>query len=210
MTAPVDLPLVGKFHFRQTSKEALLKVWTEIMQREELRIQTNERVTSVEKDGDGFIVRTSKAAYRASTVLLAIGRRGTPRKLAVPGEELPKVVYRLIDDQYVAKVLVVGGGDSLETGGSAGRVTGLSARRRFGRAKPKNRQRVAQAADRGNLDLLLSSNVSEINHDLVILEHGGTQRAIKNKAVIISAGGVLPNEFLKSVGIQVETKYGTG
>jgi thioredoxin reductase/ferredoxin len=217
MTAPVDLPLVGRFHFRQTSKEALLNVWIEIMQREQLQIQTNERVTSIENDGDGFIVHTSKAAYRASTVLLAIGRRGTPRKLAVPGEELPKVVYRLVDpDQYIGQeVLVVGGGDSaLEAAASVAEVSGtqvtLSYRGdAFGRAKPKNRQRVAQAADRGNLKLLLSSSVSEINQDLVILEHGGTQVAIKNKAVIISAGGVLPNEFLKTVGIRVETKYGT-
>lgn len=217
MTAPVELPLVGKFHFRQTSKEALLKVWTEIMQREQLRIQTNERVLSIEKEGDGFIVRTSKAAYRASTVLLAIGRRGTPRKLAVPGEELPKVVYRLVDpDQYIGQeVLVVGGGDSaLEAAASIAEVSGtqvtLSYRGdAFGRAKPKNRQRVAQAADRGNLKLLLSSNVSEINQDLVTLEFGGTQLTIKNEAVIVSAGGVLPNEFLETVGIRVETKYGT-
>ena len=217
MTAPVELPLVGKFHFRQTSKEALLKVWTEIMQREQLRIQTNERVLSIEKEGDGFIVRTSKAAYRASIVLLAIGRRGTPRKLAVPGEELPKVVYRLVDpDQYIGQeVLVVGGGDSaLEAAASIAEVSGtqvtLSYRGdAFGRAKPKNRQRVAQAADRGNLKLLLSSNVSEINQDLVTLEFGGTQLTIKNEAVIVSAGGVLPNEFLETVGIRVETKYGT-
>ena len=218
MTAPVELPLVGKFHFRQTSKEALLNVWIEIVRREELRVQTNERVEAVEKDGDGFIVRTSKAAYRTSSVLLAIGRRGTPRKLAVPGEELPKVVYRLIDpDQYVGQeVLVVGGGDSaLEAAASIAEVSGtqvtLSYRGdAFGRAKPKNRERVASAADRGNLKLLLSSNVSHIHDDLVILEHGGAQLEIKNEAVIISAGGVLPNEFLKTVGIQVETKYGTG
>ena len=217
MTAPVQLPLVGKFHFRQTSKEALLKVWTEIMQREQLRIQTNERVEAIENEDDGFIVRTTKAAYRASSVLLAIGRRGTPRKLAVPGEELPKVVYRLIDpDQYVGQeVLVVGGGDSaLEAAASIAEVSGtqvtLSYRgEAFGRAKPKNRQRVAAAADRGNLTLMLSSNVSQIHDDLVILEQGGTQLEIKNKAVIISAGGVLPNEFLKKVGIRVETKFGT-
>jgi thioredoxin reductase (NADPH) len=217
MTAPVELPLVGKFHFKQTSKEALLQVWADIMQREQLRIQTNERVASIEKDGDGFIVRTSKAAYRASTVLLAIGRRGTPRKLAVPGEELPKVVYRLIDPtQYIGQeVLVVGGGDSaLEAAASIAEISGtqvtLSYRgEAFGRAKPKNRQRVAQAADRGNLKLLLSSSVSEINQDLVTLELGGSQLTIKNEAVIVSAGGVLPNEFLETVGIEVETKYGT-
>jgi thioredoxin reductase len=112
-------------------------------------------------------------------------------------------------------VLVVGGGDSaLEAAASIAEVSGtqvtLSYRgEAFGRAKPKNRQRVAAAADRGNLKLLLSSNVSHIHDDLVILEHGGTQLEIKNKAVIISAGGVLPNEFLKKVGIRVETKYGT-
>ena len=217
MTAPVELPIVGKFHFRQTSKEALLGVWTEIMQREQLRIQPNERVEAIEQDGDGFIVRTTKAAYRASTVLLAIGRRGTPRKLAVPGEELPKVVYRLIDpDQYIGQnVLVVGGGDSaLEAAASIAEVSGtqvtLSYRGdAFGRAKPKNRQRVAQAADRGNLKLMLSSNVSHIHADLVILEQGGKKLEIPNMAVIVSAGGVLPNEFLNKVGIRVETKYGT-
>ena len=217
MTAPVELPLVGKFHFRQTSKEQLLGVWTEIVQKHQLRVQCNERVEAVEKDGDGFIVRTSKAGYRASNVLLAIGRRGTPRKLAVPGEELPKVVYRLIDpDQYVGQeVLVVGGGDSaLEAAASIAEVTGtqvtLSYRGdAFGRAKPKNRQRVAQAADAGKLKLLLSSQVSQIHPDLVILEQGGQKVEIPNQAVIVSAGGVLPNEFLNKVGVQVETKYGT-
>ncbi len=171
----------------------------------------------MDKEGDGFVVRTTKAEYRASTVLLAIGRRGTPRKLAVPGEELPKVVYRLIDpDQYIGQeVLVVGGGDSaLEAAASIAEVSGtqvtLSYRGdAFGRAKPKNRQRVDAAAERGNLKLLLSSNVSHIHDDLVILEQGGKKLEIRNKAVIVSAGGVLPNEFLNKVGIRVETKYGT-
>ena len=217
MTAPDDLPLVGKFHFRQTSKEALLSVWTGIMQAQELLIQCNERIEAVEKAEDGFVVRTTKAVYRASNVLLAIGRRGTPRKLAVPGEELPKVVYSLIDpNQYSGQdVLVVGGGDSaLEAAASIAEVSGtqvtLSYRGdAFGRAKPKNRQRVAAAADRGNLKLLLSSNVNHIHDDLVILEHGGKQVEIRNKAVIVSAGGVLPTEFLKKVGIRIETKRGT-
>ena len=217
MTAPVELPLVGRFHFRHTSKEALLAKWTEIVQQQQLRIQTEERVEAVEKDGDGFIVRTPKAAYRAANVLLAIGRRGTPRKLAVPGEELPKVVYSLIDpDQYSGqKVLVVGGGDSaLEAAASVAEVGNtqvtLSYRgEAFGRAKSKNRARVAAAADRGNLKLMLSSNVRHIHDDLVILEHAGGKVEIHNNAVIVSAGGVLPNEFLDKVGIQVNTKYGT-
>jgi thioredoxin reductase (NADPH) len=217
MTAPVDLPLEGKFHFRQTSKEALLGVWTEIMKKHELRIQMGERVEAVEKEDEGFIVRTTKEAYRASIVLLAIGRRGTPRKLAVPGEDLPKVVYSLIDpEQYIGQeVLVVGGGDSaLEAAASIAEISGspvtLSYRgEAFGRAKPKNRKRVAAAAETGKLKVLLSSKVSQISDDLVILEQSGKQLKIPNKAVIVSAGGVLPNEFLNKVGIHVETKYGT-
>ena len=138
-------------------------------------------------------------------------------QVAAKGEELPKVVYSLIDpNQYIGQdVLVVGGGDSaLEAAASIAEVSGtqvtLSYRGdAFGRAKPKNRQRVAAAADRGNLKLLLSSNVNHIHDDLVILEHGGKQLEIRNKAVIVSAGGVLPTEFLKKVGIRIETKRGS-
>jgi thioredoxin reductase/NAD-dependent dihydropyrimidine dehydrogenase PreA subunit len=217
MTAPVMLPIVGKLHFKQTSKENLLKFWTDVYQQQKLLINCNERVESVAHDGSGFAVKTSKNRYRASTVLLAIGRRGTPRKLSVPGEELPKVVYRLIDpDQYIGQeVLVVGGGDSaLEAAASIADVEGahvtLSYRgEAFGRAKPRNRQRVNTAAEDGRIQLLLQSNVSHIHPDLVILEQGGRQLELPNKAVIVSAGGVLPNEFLQAVGIHVETKYGT-
>jgi thioredoxin reductase/ferredoxin len=217
MTAPVQLPIVGKLHFRQTSKEHLLKFWTEVQQTQQLLINCGERVDHIHPDGDGFVVRTSKNHYRATTVLLAIGRRGTPRKLAVPGEDLPKVVYRLLDpEQYIGQeVLVVGGGDSaLEAAASIAElgntVVTLSYRGdAFGRAKPKNRQRVTDAAHDGRLKLLLKSSVRQINQDLVILEHSGRQLELPNKAVIVSAGGVLPNEFLQSVGIQVETKYGT-
>ena len=62
----------------------------------------------------GYEVITSRGTYQTATVLLAIGRQGTPRKLDVPGEDQSKVVYRLIDpEQYRGQhVLVVGGGDS--------------------------------------------------------------------------------------------------
>jgi thioredoxin reductase len=112
-------------------------------------------------------------------------------------------------------VLVVGGGDSaLEAAASVAEVGNtqvtLSYRgEAFGRAKSKNRERVAAAADRGNLKLMLSSNVRHIHDDLVILEQAGDKVEIHNNAVIVSAGGVLPNEFLGKVGIQVNTKYGT-
>jgi thioredoxin reductase/NAD-dependent dihydropyrimidine dehydrogenase PreA subunit len=217
MTAPVEVPLIGKIHFRQTSKEQLLKFWTDARDRHELQIRCQERVEAIDHHDGGFIVRTSRNRYPASNVLLAIGRRGTPRKLGVPGEELPKVVYRLIDpEQYRGQqVLVVGGGDSaLEAAASIAEVgdTHVTLSYRgdaFTRAKPRNRERVDQSRERGALDLLLSSQVAEIHPALVILEHSGQALKLHNEAVIVSAGGVLPNEFLRGVGVQVETKYGT-
>jgi len=150
-------------------------------------------------------------------VLLAIGRRGTPRKLNVPGEELPKVVYRLIDpEQYAGqRVLVVGGGDSaleaaasVAEAGSGGVV--LSYRGDgFDRAKARNRDRVQAAAKSGALQVLLKSNVKQIEREQVAIEHAGQMMSVRNDAVIVSAGGVLPSDFLRRVGISVETKYGT-
>jgi thioredoxin reductase/Pyruvate/2-oxoacid:ferredoxin oxidoreductase delta subunit len=217
MTAPVELPLIGKVYFRQTSKEKLLQFWNKVRLEQSLKINDGEQVIGVLRDGTGFVVRTTKSLYKASSVLLAIGRRGTPRKLEVPGEELPKVVYRLIDpDQYAGqRVLVVGGGDSaLEAAASIAEVGGthvtLSYRGdAFGRAKPRNRQRVNAAQQAGKLNVVLKSNVKSINPDLVILEQGGKQVEVPNASVIVSAGGVLPNEFLKAAGIEVSTKYGT-
>jgi thioredoxin reductase/ferredoxin len=217
MTAPVELPLIGKVQFRNTSKEDLLKFWTETCSGNGLRIGYRERVEAIDNKDGVFHVRTSQGQYVASTVLLGIGRRGTPRKLGVPGEDLPKVVYRLIDpDQYRGRhVMVVGGGDSaLEAAASIADVDGttvtLSYRgTAFQRAKQRNRQRVDAAGAAGRLKILLDSQVREIRPEDVILQHAGQAMTVRNDAVIVSAGGILPNDFLKSIGIQVQTKWGT-
>ena len=217
MTAPATVPLVGKINFRQTSKEALLEFWKEAERKTGVKINYRERVEDITRESGGFVVKTSRAQYRTRTVLLAIGRRGTPRKLNVPGEELPKVVYLLIDpEQYAGqRVLVVGGGDSaleaaasVAESGSGGVV--LSYRgEAFDRAKARNRDRVQAAARSGSLQVMLQSNVKKIDREQVAIERGGEMLHMENDAVIVSAGGVLPSDFLRRVGISVETKYGT-
>ena len=217
MTAPATVPLVGKINFRQTSKEALLEFWTQAERKTGVKINYKERVEDITRESGGFLVKTSRGQYRARSVLLAIGRRGTPRKLNVPGEELPKVVYRLIDpEQYAGqKVLVVGGGDSaleaaasVAESGSGGVV--LSYRGdAFDRAKARNRDRVQAAANSGTLQVLLKSSVKQIDREQVAIEHAGQMMSVRNDAVIVSAGGVLPSDFLRRVGISVETKRGT-
>ena len=217
MTAPAILPLVGKIKFKEVQKEKLIQFWKDVAQRTGLKINYGEQVETIAQSGSEFEIRTTGASYRTSTVLLAIGRRGTPRKLDVDGEDQGKVVYRLIDpEQYQRQhVLVVGGGDSaLEAAASIAEQPGttvtLSHRSdAFSRAKLKNRERVKAAEESGQLNVLFQSSVKRIGRDDVEIEQQGRQIRIKNNAIIVCAGGILPTAFLKSVGIEVETKYGT-
>ena len=180
-------------------------------------IRYNERVESVTAEGDHFLVQTSRDLYRTRAVLLAIGRRGTPRNLGVPGEDLPKVVYRLIDPaQYDGQhVLVVGGGDSALEAAAAlaerpGTMVTLSYRgQAISRAREKNRERVRKAEASQRLAVVLESHVVHIGQTEVVIEQQGTTRTMRNDAVIVCAGGVLPTHFLQEIGVDVETKYGT-
>lgn len=217
MTAPANLPLIGTVKFREVSKERLLEFWQSAAKRTGLRINYGEQVEAVTSIGADFEVSTTRARYRTRSVLLAIGRRGTPRRLGVPGEDLPKVVYRLIDSQQYRgrHVLVVGGGDSaLEAAVSVAAEPGASVtlchrNYAFSRAKLKNRERVAASRLSGRLKILMPSTIARIDPNGVEVIHGGKQTALKNDAVIVCAGGILPTPFLKSIGIEVETKYGT-
>lgn len=221
MTAPVKLPVVGEMHFKEVSKEKLLEWWQGIIEKTGIKLNYNERMENVSPEGEGFIVKTSKGEYKTRTVLLAIGRRGTPRKLGVPGEDLPKVVYRLIDPEQYRNmhVIVVGGGDSaveaaMAVASEPGTTVSLLARgedfgKAFGGAKPKNRDRLKAMSDEGKLKIYLKSSVKQINKDTAVIKFGDEEAEIPNDAVIICAGGTLPTPFLKQIGVMVETKFGT-
>ncbi len=233
MTAPAYMPLVGKVKFGEISKEKLLNFWLGLIEEHQLKINQNEAMLDITRHDNGtFTLESSKKSYLTKTILLAIGRRGTPRKLGVPGEELSKVVYRLIDpEQYKDDdVLVVGGGDSaLEAACSIAELgycrVSISYRNdSFNRAKQKNRQRVAALASRGDLQLFMSSEVEKITQEKVVLHvkeiakkdnesksdtNNSESVNLPNSIVIICAGGVLPTPFLKKVGIEVTTKFGT-
>ncbi|TDJ72161.1 MAG: 4Fe-4S dicluster domain-containing protein [Proteobacteria bacterium] len=217
MTEPATLPIIGKVQMRETSKEALLAFWQGVEKKTGVKINYRERMEDISKNGKGFVVKTIRKTYETSVVLLTIGRRGTPRKLGVQGEDLAKVVYRLIDpEQYRNQhVLVVGGGDAaLEAATSIadepGTTVTLSYRSdAFSRAKEKNRKRVDALRAGGRLRVMLSSNVETIAKKQVRIKQHGDSIGIPNDAVIICAGGILPTPFLKKIGIEVETKYGT-
>jgi thioredoxin reductase (NADPH) len=217
MTAPAELPLVGRIKFRKVGKEELLTFWKKVEKKERLNIRYRERVTAVRKTMSGFDIATDGGSYQARTVLLAIGRRGSPRMLGVPGEQQAKVVYGLVDAaQYAHRaVLVVGGGDSaMEAAVALSKEPGcnvsLSYRGKgFSRAKRDNREALHHAVEARHLTLLLESEVKEIGRDHVLMQTVGNTLTLPNDAVIVCAGGVLPTDFLRQAGLDIETKYGT-
>jgi thioredoxin reductase (NADPH) len=217
MTAPVTLSLVGKVNFREVSKEKLLEFWNGVVDKTGLKIQFRERLEGIDPDGEGFVVRTDRGRYRTRSVLLAMGRRGTPRRLEVPGEHMSKVVYRLIDpEQYRGQaVLVVGGGDSaleaaIAIAGERDTEVTLSYRSEaFSRVKKPNRDRLEALQRSGRVRVMLSSQVEAIGERDVRLKAGGATETLRNDAVIVCAGGQLPTPLLQSIGIRFDTKFGT-
>ena len=211
MTSPVEFPLYGKFRKTELSKEDLLKFWQTVLERADFRVRTQERVENISRDAGGiFDITTSRGTHRARAVVLALGRTGTPRKLDVKGEELPKVMYRLIEaDHYRnSQILVVGGGDSaveaaMGLSHQAGNRVTLSYRReRFSRLKDRNARRIEEYGRTGKLDVVFNSMPVEIRERSVLLEVNGEVREIPNDFVWVFAGGTPPNDFLKQIGVE--------
>jgi len=218
MTQPVDLPIIGKVKISDTSKEFLLNFWRDVETKTKIKINYYERMEGVEKLDDGtFLVKTSKGEFHTKSVMLCLGRRGTPRKLNVPGEEQSKVIYNLIDSAEYANrhVLVVGGGNSaLESAITIAEEPGtnvtLSYRKdSFNRAAEKNRFKVENLQANDQLNVVLNSQVKEIKADSVVIEQEGKTIEIKNEGVIVNAGGILSTPFLRKIGIDVDVKHGT-
>lgn len=210
LTSPVEFPMHGKFKKTELSKENLLEFWGQVLKRADFKCRTGEKVENIAKGQDGiFHVTTAKEEFRARHVILALGKTGNPRKLGVKGEELPKVMYRLIEaDHYVNKtILVVGGGDSaveaaMGLASQVGNTVTLSYRQStFSRIKERNNQRIQEFTRKGKLKVLFNSNPVEFRQDTVLMEVNGKQQAIPNDFVWIFAGGEPPTAFLKKIGV---------
>jgi thioredoxin reductase (NADPH) len=210
MTSPVEFPMYGKFKKLQLSKENLLAFWDMVLNRADFNVSTGEKVADIKKGDDAiFTISTENNQYRARHVILALGRAGDPRRLGVKGEELPKVMYRLIEaDHYInKKILVVGGGDSAVEAAmglahqSGNQVTLCYRGERFGRIKERNSTRMDECMRAGKVKVLFQSNPVEFTPDSVILDVKGARQQIPNDFVWIFAGGTAPNDFLKKIGV---------
>jgi len=211
MTSPVEFPMYGKFKKTELSKENLLAFWDMVLNRADFNCVTQEKVENIAKGADGvFSVKSANNEYRARSVILALGKTGTPRKLGVPGEELSKVMYRLIEaDHYVnKKILVVGGGDSaveaaMGLGNQSGNKVTLCYRgAQFSRIKDRNAKRIEDCVKNGKVEVLFETNPREFKPESVVLDVRGTLRELPNDFAWIFAGGIPPYDVLKKIGIR--------
>lgn len=218
LVQPVDLPLVGRLARRTWAKEELMEVWRDAVGRAELPIRFGVTLEGLEREdgGDGvvWVARTDAGPFRARNVCLALGRRGSPRRLGVPGEELAKVAYGLTDARSYQgrRVLVVGGGDSaVETALALARQPDnqvvLSYRRPdFVRIRARNQERLEAARADGSVEVLNESRVLAIKPDAVELEVRGERRSIPNDDVFVQAGGTPPFEMLRRAGVSFDPR----
>jgi thioredoxin reductase/Pyruvate/2-oxoacid:ferredoxin oxidoreductase delta subunit len=212
MTEPVVMPFLGKFGKAMISKEELLAGWNRLRGKGQISVDEGVKVVGLEGEDGSYRVKTDKGWVNARKVVLACGRRGTPRKLGCPGEQQEKVTYSLVDaTQYDGcNMLVVGGGDSaLEAAASLAEQStakvAISYRgENFSKCREKNRVKITALGEEGRVQVLLGSSVQKIGKEDVELKlQSGEALTLPNDYVIVQAGGELPLEFLKAMGVSV-------
>lgn len=216
MTRPIDFPMYGKVKLDTLRKEALVELLSEVVEKTGLEVTTRECVAKVTEGEGCFTVESNKRTLETKAVVLALGRRGTPRKLGCQGEDTEKVAYRLIDPELYKHqhLLVVGGGDSAVEAAVAlseqpgNRVTLSYRRAEINRPKADNLERLRKAEQAGTIETVLESEVERIDLDRVTLTQRGQEIVLPNDFVFVFAGGVLPTKLLEGAGIRIETHYG--
>jgi thioredoxin reductase len=210
MVQPVEFPGRGRLPRHEYAKEELLAIWEELHKGSGLDIRTGVRVIGVKGGRGDFTVETTGRAWRARHVVLALGRRGTPRRLNVPGEDLAKVAYKLIDAEAYAgrRVMVVGGGDTAVEAalGLAHqddcRVTLSYRKPELLRIKQRNLDRISALIASGAVDFRGNTTVQAIWPDHVELATPAGPLSVLNDDVFILAGGIPPFGLLREIGVR--------
>lgn len=221
MTQPANLPLIGEMVFdkNKVSKEELLAYWNDVRKKTGLKVSEKESFETLEKRDGVFHVKTSKGTYTALKVVLAMGVRGSPRRLGLPNEDLPKVTYNLIDPKQYrgCDIAIVGGGNSaleaaqrLAAQNLGNRVTLLVHGATMSRANDENRSKIEAMQKQELLQIGYESDVKEIHSKTLVVEKAGKMTTIPNDYLFVMIGAEMPQKFLMSLGIHIDKKFGEG
>ncbi|MFQ5654727.1 MAG: NAD(P)-binding domain-containing protein [Planctomycetota bacterium] len=217
LTQPVELPLYGQMERDSYYKEELIEMWEGIIEEHQISVRHGVKLTGCAQRDGLLCSETSDGPIVSRKMVLTLGRRGTPRRLGVPGEEAHKVLYSLVDaSSYRDRaILVVGGGDSAIEAATGlanqpgNRVTLSYRKAGFFRMKPRNEERLKEYWEGGRMHVVVSSQVRSISSDSVELaiketiDGRETERVerLQNDHVFVFAGGEPPYPLLKSMGI---------
>lgn len=215
MTSPMNLPLYGKVQLYNTSKSELLGLWNKVLSDNNITIRENTKVDEISYANDHFRIKTNiNEEFKTKKILLAIGRRGSPRKLNIAGEDTEKVAYRLLEPENIhhKKIIVVGGGDSAVEAALAlapqNKVILSYRNEAFNRIKPQNREKLTEAEQKGILRIKYKSNLLAVEKEYVSMTIENEQVNVKNDLVYIFAGGELPTDFLQKAGVRITKRFG--
>jgi thioredoxin reductase len=213
---PLDLPVVGELWLKESTKEELLAQWSRIVRARKLDVREGHRVVDVARSEDGFVVVSehgdTRAELRAARVVLAIGRRGTPRQLDLnvePGAE-DRIAYALADARSFAgkRVVVVGLGDTaMEAAIALARqpdtdVTISYRGAGFARGKKRNISEVEHLAFQNKIRIAFETTPTAVTKEGVTLCGPKGSQRIDADAVLILIGGSPAWELLSRIGIR--------
>ncbi len=221
MTAPANLPVVGEMKFakNKVTKEQLLGYWEEVRKKAGIQIRDKTSFQGLEAFQGGFKIKTSNGDFTAQKVILSMGVRGSPRRLGLPNEDLPKVTYNLIDpEQYQnSDVMVVGGGNAgveaaqyLANPKLNNRVSLAIRGMDFDRCNDENKRIINEMAQKSQVKIFFKSSVAEIHPEHLVMNIGEEKKNVANHYLFVFAGAEMPHKFLMSLGIKIEKKFGEG
>lgn len=209
MAEPALVPRRSELPFEAGTREQVLQQWQSFVAAQRLQVHFRQEVARIEKKGDLFDLHTiAGGLYQAARVVIAVGTQGNPRKLGVPGENLPQVQERLVDpDAYSGEdIVVVGAGDSaLEVAlalAVRNRVHLVVRTAEIVRAKESLQREILLRQSTGSVFVHFSTKVRAVGEGYVDLEGPGDEVRLAASRVFVKAGADPPRTLLERWGIE--------
>ncbi|HLN55116.1 MAG TPA: NAD(P)-binding domain-containing protein [Bacteroidales bacterium] len=208
-TVTLDLPLAGTVTIKNATKKQLREMWQDIFLKYRIPVQENCKVTSVIRLNNFFnIISADRQNYTTTFLLLTIGRRGSPRKLNIPGENLEKVSYSLSSPENISRknILIAGSGNPAIQAAvllsERNSITVVCPDDQPGRLTPLNLKSLEKAITRGRILIHYKSRLISIDEKSAVISAENGIIKLNNDLVYIFAGGELTSEFLERAGIR--------